>query len=189
VARCEAPSHTSLVVPQFLAEKSIPVITQPPYSPDLAPSDFWMFPTLKMGLKGAHFATMEDIKWNATTDLQKIPKEAYRRCFQQRQDRWSKCVCVCVCARVLLWRWLGKRCHVSNRRALRISLRVTFGCSLLWKWTSRGRISQPWRTSNGMLRPNCRRFQKKSSAGASNNGRIDRASVCVRRGPTFKVIR
>jgi hypothetical protein len=27
-----APSHTSLVVQQFLAEKSIPVITQPPYS-------------------------------------------------------------------------------------------------------------------------------------------------------------
>jgi hypothetical protein len=36
----KAPSHTSLVVQQFLAEKSIPVITQPPCSPDLAPSDF-----------------------------------------------------------------------------------------------------------------------------------------------------
>jgi len=35
-----ASSHTSLVVQQFLAEKSIPVIIQPPYSPDLAPSDF-----------------------------------------------------------------------------------------------------------------------------------------------------
>ena len=44
VARCDAPSHTSLVVQQFLAEKSIPVITQPPHSPDLAPSDFWLFP-------------------------------------------------------------------------------------------------------------------------------------------------
>jgi transposase len=38
-----APSHKSLVVQQFLTEKSIPVITQPPYSPDLAPSDFWLF--------------------------------------------------------------------------------------------------------------------------------------------------
>jgi hypothetical protein len=50
----------SVVVQQFLAEKSIPVITQPPYSPDLAPGDFWLFPTLKMGLKGTRFATMED---------------------------------------------------------------------------------------------------------------------------------
>jgi hypothetical protein len=47
---------------QFLAKKSIPVITQPPHSPDLAPSDFWLFPTLKMGLKVTRFATMEDIK-------------------------------------------------------------------------------------------------------------------------------
>ena len=94
VARCViAPSHTSLlVVQQFLAEKSIPVITQPPYSPDLALSDFWLFPTLKMGLKGTRFATMED-KPNATAELRKIPKEAFCWCFQQWQDQWSKCVC------------------------------------------------------------------------------------------------
>jgi len=69
-----------LVVQQFLAEKSIPFFTQPPYSPDLAPSDFWLFPTLRMGLKGTRFATMED-KSNATAELRKIPKEAFRRCF------------------------------------------------------------------------------------------------------------
>jgi len=78
-----APSHTSLFVQQFLAEKSIPVITQPPYSKDLAPSDFWLFPTLKMGLKGMCFATMEDIKLNVTAELQRIPKEAFHWCFQQ----------------------------------------------------------------------------------------------------------
>jgi hypothetical protein len=38
---------------------------------------------------------------------------------------------------------------------------------------------QPWRTSNRMWRPNTRIFQKKPSAGASNNSRIDAASVCV----------
>jgi histone-lysine N-methyltransferase SETMAR len=47
-----APSNTS---EQFLAEKNIPVITQPPYSPDLAPSDFWLFPTLKIGLLWQNF--------------------------------------------------------------------------------------------------------------------------------------
>jgi hypothetical protein len=55
------PSHTLLLVQQFLTEKNIPVIIQPPYSLDLAPNDFWLFPTLKMGLKGTRFATMEDI--------------------------------------------------------------------------------------------------------------------------------
>jgi hypothetical protein len=51
-----------------------------------------------MGLKWTRFATMEDIKLNATAELQKIPKEAFHCCFQQWQDEWSKCVCVCVCA-------------------------------------------------------------------------------------------
>jgi hypothetical protein len=88
-----APSHTSLVVQQFLTDKSISVITQPPYSRDLAPSDFWFFRTLKMGLKGTRFATMEHVEWNATAELQKIPKEDFHRCFQQWQYRWSKCVC------------------------------------------------------------------------------------------------
>jgi hypothetical protein len=46
-----APSPTSLVVQHFLAEKIIPVITQPPYCPDHAPSDFWLVPTPKMDLK------------------------------------------------------------------------------------------------------------------------------------------
>jgi hypothetical protein len=36
-----------------------------------------------MGLKGTRFATIEDIKSNATAELQKNLKEAFRRCFQQ----------------------------------------------------------------------------------------------------------
>jgi hypothetical protein len=78
-----APSYTSLVVQQFLAKKDIPVIIKLLHSPDLASSDFWLFPPLKMGLKGTCFATMKDFKSNATAELWKIPKEAFRRCFQQ----------------------------------------------------------------------------------------------------------
>jgi hypothetical protein len=61
-----------------------PHITQPPHSPDLALSDFWLFPTLKLGLKETRLATTEDIKSNATTELRKIKKKvAFRRCFEQ----------------------------------------------------------------------------------------------------------
>jgi hypothetical protein len=35
-----------------------------------------MFPTLKMGRKGTHFVTMEDIKCSVTAELRKIPNEA-----------------------------------------------------------------------------------------------------------------
>jgi hypothetical protein len=47
-----------------------------------------------MGLKETGFATMEDMKLNAMAELQDISKEAFLQCFQQWQDRWSKCVCV-----------------------------------------------------------------------------------------------
>ena len=72
-------------------------------------------------------------------------------------------------------------------RDIRISLWVTFG----WKWpsTSRGPISQPWRTSNQMWQPYSGRFHKKPSTGASNNGTIEWTSVGVPKGPTLKVIR
>jgi hypothetical protein len=69
-------SHTPLVAQQFLTEENIPVIGQPPYSPNLVLSDFWLFPTLKMGLKGTRFATVEDIKSNAMARLRRIPKES-----------------------------------------------------------------------------------------------------------------
>jgi histone-lysine N-methyltransferase SETMAR len=69
-----ASSHTSPVKQQFLAEKNILAVIQPPHSPDLTPNDFWLFPTLKVSIKGTRFATIEDIKSNATVELRKIPK-------------------------------------------------------------------------------------------------------------------
>jgi len=43
--RCDnALSHTSVLTQQFLAKNKIAVIPYPPYSPDLAPRDFCLFP-------------------------------------------------------------------------------------------------------------------------------------------------
>ena len=47
-----APAHSSNLVQQFLAKHKIVQLRQPPYSPDIAPCDFRMFPKLKMVLKG-----------------------------------------------------------------------------------------------------------------------------------------
>jgi hypothetical protein len=60
-------------VQQFLAEKNIPVITQPLYSPDLAPTDLWLFHTLRIYLKGTNFTIMEEMKSNGMAELGKIP--------------------------------------------------------------------------------------------------------------------
>jgi histone-lysine N-methyltransferase SETMAR len=60
-----APAHNTLAVKQFLADKCIPVLEQsppPPYSPDLAPCDFYLFHKLKSALKGTHFQSVDEVK-------------------------------------------------------------------------------------------------------------------------------
>jgi len=41
-----APCHTAISVNEYLAKKGISVVPQPPYSPDLSPCDFFLFPKL-----------------------------------------------------------------------------------------------------------------------------------------------
>jgi histone-lysine N-methyltransferase SETMAR len=57
-----APSHTSVLTQQFLAKYKMAGIPHPPYSADLAPCDFFLFPKLKLNLKGRRFDTTEEIQ-------------------------------------------------------------------------------------------------------------------------------
>jgi hypothetical protein len=45
-------AHKVLLVKQFLAQKSCVEMEHPPYSPDLALNDFWLFQKVKFDLKG-----------------------------------------------------------------------------------------------------------------------------------------
>ncbi|UYV82751.1 hypothetical protein LAZ67_22000734 [Cordylochernes scorpioides] len=47
-----ATSHTAFIITNFLARSNTPVIPHPPYSPDLAPCNFFLFPRLKREMKG-----------------------------------------------------------------------------------------------------------------------------------------
>jgi len=39
-----APAHASLLIHEFFMKHEMTVVAQPPYSPDLAPVDFFLFP-------------------------------------------------------------------------------------------------------------------------------------------------
>jgi hypothetical protein len=86
------PAHTSHLVQQFLAKHGTAQLQQPPYSLDLAPCDFFLFPRLKKVLKEHRFEVMEDIKRNLTKTLLDIPKEEFAKCFRQWQKHWATCV-------------------------------------------------------------------------------------------------
>ena len=49
-----APAHTSAIVTAFLKKEKATVLPHPPYSPDLAPCDFFLFPKLKAFLAGGN---------------------------------------------------------------------------------------------------------------------------------------
>jgi len=57
-----APSHTAVLHHQFMAKNKMAVIPHPPYSPDLAPSDFFLLPKMKLKLEGLRFDTIEEIQ-------------------------------------------------------------------------------------------------------------------------------
>jgi hypothetical protein len=59
-----------------------------PYSPNLVPSDFHFFPTLKRTLEGHRFTTNEDAEeavWTQATDF-------YQQGFLKLVERWDKCI-------------------------------------------------------------------------------------------------
>ena len=53
-----ALSHSLFLVRDFLAKHTTTVLPQPPYSPDLAPAEFFLFPKFKSTLKGRRLSLM-----------------------------------------------------------------------------------------------------------------------------------
>ena len=78
-----APCHMAISVIECLAKQCIPVVPQPPYSPDLSPCDFFLFPKLKFYLKGRHFGTVENIEKAVTDQLKAILVSDYQHCYEE----------------------------------------------------------------------------------------------------------
>ena len=86
------PAHTVLSIRELLAKKNIPILPHPPYSPDLAPCDFYLFSKLKSKLKGHHFWTMENIQKIVTDELNTLTENDFQYCYDQWKKRWNDCV-------------------------------------------------------------------------------------------------
>jgi len=82
-----APCHTWRLVRQFLSNKNIMIRPHPPYSPDLAPYDLWLFPKVKMTMKGKRFGSIQDIDAATIAQLNTLTKEDFQNCFRKWQER------------------------------------------------------------------------------------------------------
>jgi hypothetical protein len=91
--RDNIPSHISVLTHQFLAKNKIGVIPHPPYSPDLAPCDFFLFPKLKLKLKGCWFDTIEEIQAELQRVLDTLTEKDFQEPFKKWRRRWDRCLC------------------------------------------------------------------------------------------------
>ena len=65
-----APVHNSILVTDYLTKMGIKTIPHSPYSPDLAPSDFWLFPQLT----GCRYEIIEEMKRLRRRSLTRLHK-------------------------------------------------------------------------------------------------------------------
>lgn len=84
--------HTAEYTKTWLASKGISLMDHPPYSPDLAPCDFWLFPHLKRDLRGIEFESESELKTYSLGSLRALPKEAFKSCYESWVTRMKRCI-------------------------------------------------------------------------------------------------
>jgi hypothetical protein len=77
---------------QFLTKHKMAVIPHPPYAPDLAPCDFFLFPKMKLKLKGRRFDTTEEIQAESQGVLGTLTEKDFQEAFQKGRRRWDRCL-------------------------------------------------------------------------------------------------
>jgi hypothetical protein len=70
-----APAHSAALVQGFFAKRHIFQVCQPPYSQDLAPCDFWLFPNLKSPLKGRRFVNATVTQYTSSVNGVSLPTD------------------------------------------------------------------------------------------------------------------
>jgi hypothetical protein len=84
-------THHSLF-DNFRTSKNITVIPHLPYSPDRAPCDFFLFPKMKLRLKGRRFDVTEEIHAESQEVIDTLTYENFQGCMKSWETRWDRCI-------------------------------------------------------------------------------------------------
>lgn len=87
-----ARPHTAVSVMRFLAKNKLQLLHQAPYSPDLAPNDFFLYCRMKMALKGHRFESREMIIQKSLQFFRGLKESDYTSCFNNWCKRWHRCL-------------------------------------------------------------------------------------------------
>lgn len=86
-----APVHTAAITQAAIRDAGLTFVDHPPYSPDLAPSDFWLFNHLKKHLRGKIFNDEEEICDSVEQFLSSRTPDFFNDAFVSLLKRWKKC--------------------------------------------------------------------------------------------------
>ena len=87
-----APVHNSILVTDYLTKMGIKTLPHSPYSPDLAPCDFCLFPKPMEKLRGCRYETIEEMKEAVTKVIDTLTQEDFHGAFQKLLERYNKCI-------------------------------------------------------------------------------------------------
>jgi len=87
-----ALAHWALATQKKLAYLGFQCLDHPPYSPDLAPLDYHLFPGLRKQLKGRHFSSDAEVIAAAETWLDRQPSESFLSGLQKLEQWAKKCI-------------------------------------------------------------------------------------------------
>ena len=83
-----APVLNSILVTDYLTKMGIKIVPQPPYSPDLASCDFWLF----LKLTSCRYETTEEMKAAVTKVIDTLTEENFHGALQKLLERYNKCI-------------------------------------------------------------------------------------------------
>ncbi|KAI6659689.1 hypothetical protein LOD99_14613 [Oopsacas minuta] len=87
-----APAHTARKTKDYIKQLGLELIDHPPYSPDLTPCDFWLFPTTKRHIKGRRFDSETELSAAFLDAIDLIPESRYSRLFGMWLKWCQRCI-------------------------------------------------------------------------------------------------
>ena len=75
-----------------LNELSFELLPHPPYSPDLAPGDYYLFADLRKMLQGKRFYSNEEVITETNAYFDAKDKSFYKKGIEMLEKRWTDCV-------------------------------------------------------------------------------------------------
>lgn len=87
-----ARPHTSHLTMAALHDLNFAAMAHPPYSPDLSPSDYWLFSPMKNYLRGKHYGNLSALSSAVSQWIKATPIVFYKDGIDTLPQRWQKCI-------------------------------------------------------------------------------------------------